>query len=99
MGNSSIEKMKYIVQESLYMEYLIFISIFFLSCYATYKVCSSYGFEKRQTIILSLLIWFIPIIASLIILLFINDDETPRKPKNRENGAGKDSKSIAAGGD
>ena len=61
-----------------------------LNFYASFKLLRSGEFEKIQKIFQIIIIWLIPFIGAVIILLFIKDDQTPKGPRNPNDGQGVD---------
>ncbi len=64
--------------------------IVILNLYATVRLWGKNTFTHIQKFFQIIIIWLIPIFGSLLILAFITDDETPKGPRNPNDGQGVD---------
>ena len=84
------------------MKYIVVILLTFIvliNFSVTYKVIINDSLEKFQKVAFSFIVWIIPLIGAFGILTFIKNDETPKGPRNPNDGAGEGSMRIASGGD
>ena len=68
----------------------IILIVILFNIYATIRVWSKNEFDKFQKTAQSIIVWLVPIIGALLILTFIKDDETPKGPRNPNDGQGVD---------
>lgn len=62
-----------------------------LNTYVTYRVIRSESFENKQKFFQSMIIWLLPIFGLILIWIFIDNDESPKPPRNPNDGQGNDS--------
>ncbi len=74
------------------MDYIIILIalLVVLNIYASFKLLRSIVFENIQKIFQIIIIWLLPFIGAALILLFLKDDQTPRGPRNPNDGQGVD---------
>jgi hypothetical protein len=61
-----------------------------INAYVTVRLLRNTGFSRFQKAALSIFIWVIPLIGALLLFVFITDDETPKAPRNPNDGQGVD---------
>jgi NADH:ubiquinone oxidoreductase subunit 6 (subunit J) len=66
------------------------IGVIALNVYVTVQLLLKAEFNRYQKVAQSIIIWIVPVFGALLIMTFIKDDETPKGPRNPNDGQGVD---------
>jgi hypothetical protein len=63
----------------------IFVILILGNLYVTYKLLKSELYEKQQKIYQILIIWLLPLIGTIVVLMFLSEDDKKTKRQNNSN--------------